>query len=97
MPKGDPALGILADVQFSEKSISLQMGDLFIIYSDGVTEARNEAGHFFGEDNLKRLLPKLSGQTAAAAGTQILETVDNFVGTARANDDLSLIIIRKAE
>jgi hypothetical protein len=95
MEKGAPALGIMPDSTFTEKSFQLKTGDLFIVYSDGVTEARNEAGDFFGESGFKELLLKIEGLTATQAGTKILEDVDNFIGEAPATDDLSMIILRR--
>jgi len=95
MDKGAPALGIMADSDFIEENYKLKSGDLFIIYSDGVTEARNEAGEFFSDDRLKDLLPKVDGLSTTQAGTIILQNVNNFVGDARATDDLSLIILRR--
>jgi sigma-B regulation protein RsbU (phosphoserine phosphatase) len=95
MDKGAPALGIMADSDFTEENYQLQNDDLFVVYSDGVTEARNVSGDFFGEDSLKDLLPQLEGLTATRAGTIILEHVDNFIGDARATDDLSLIVLRR--
>jgi hypothetical protein len=95
MDKGAPALGIMSESEFFEESFQLQKGDLFVVYSDGVTEARNESGDFFGESGLKELLPQLEGLTATRAGTIILENVDNFIGDARATDDLSLIILKR--
>jgi sigma-B regulation protein RsbU (phosphoserine phosphatase) len=95
MNKGAPALGIMVDSVFVEESYQINSSDLFIVYSDGVTEARNEEGDFFGEGGLKDMLPELEGLSATQAGENILENVDNFVGDARATDDLSLIILRR--
>lgn len=97
MNKGAPALGIMPDSRFTEENYQLKSGDLFIVYSDGVTEARNEAGDFFGESEFKDLLKKTEGLTATQAGTKILETVDNFIGAANATDDLSMIILRRLD
>ena len=97
MDKGAPALGIMPESTFSEESIETEKDDLFIIYSDGVTEARNEAGEFFGEDRFKTLLSTLDGFSAKSSGNKILETVDNFIGDALPNDDLTLVIIKKPE
>jgi hypothetical protein len=95
MDKGAPALGIMPESKFEEESFQLKKGDLFIVYSDGVTEARNESGEFFGEEGLKHILPEIEGLSATQAGKLILERVDTFIGEARATDDLSLIILRK--
>ena len=56
MPKGDPALGIIADTIYTEQKISLKKGDLLVAYSDGITEARDEHGNFFGEKQLLDLI-----------------------------------------
>ena len=95
MDKGAPALGIMKDGTFTEESFQIKTGDLFVVYSDGVTEARNEKGDFFGDSEFKELLSTNEGLTATEAGTKILETVDNFIGDARATDDLSMIIVRR--
>lgn len=95
MDKGSPALGIMSTSDYIEENYQLESGDLFIIYSDGVTEARNESGDFFGDGGLKDLLPQLEGLTATRAGDIILNHVDIFIGDARATDDLSLIILKR--
>ena len=95
MDKGAPALGIMVDSEFSEERYQLDSGDIFVVYSDGVTEARNDEGVFFGEDRLMELLPKIDGLTATRAGNIILESVDMFIADARATDDLSLIILKR--
>ena len=95
MKKGDPALGIMPDVDFSEFRITLKKQEFVLVYSDGLTEARNEAGDFFGEERLKELLPGLVGLSAAKAGLELLQAVDRFTGQARQNDDLSMIMIRR--
>jgi hypothetical protein len=95
MEKGAPALGIISDCTFTEESFQLNTGDLFVVYSDGVTEARNEVGEFFGDSGFKDLLIKIDGLTATLTGTKILETVDDFIGEARATDDLSMIILKR--
>jgi hypothetical protein len=97
LEKGAPALGIMPEVSFSERIIKLKKNDMFIVYSDGVTEARNEQGEFFGEASLKAILPKLEGYSAERAGNTILLTIDDFIGDARTNDDLSLVIVRRLE
>ncbi len=56
LQKSAPALGLIKDATFSEQHISLNQNDFVIIYSDGLTEAQNEAGDFFGEARLIELL-----------------------------------------
>lgn len=97
MPKGDPALGILPAVTYTEQHIELQKGDLLLVYSDGVTEARNAQGDFFGHQRLVELLPRLAGFSCEQVGERLLAEVDRFVGDAKANDDLSLVVLKRLD
>ena len=72
MPKGAPALGLMPNAPFMEQSTSLEVGDLLLVYSDGVTEARNEEGEFFDDERLKALLPTLRG-TGETSRTRLTE------------------------
>lgn len=95
MPHGAAALGVLPDPAFAEQPIDLQPGEALLIYSDGLTEARNEAGDFFGEERLFTLLASLTALAAPDIGTRILHEAENFIGEAKAHDDLSLIVVKR--
>ena len=92
---GAPALGLMKTSRFDEQGIELGPGDLFLAYSDGVTEARNERDEFYGDQRLKDLLAKSAGVSADRVGEKILAEVDAFVGEAPRSDDLSLVIIKR--
>ncbi len=95
MPKGTPALGLTMKSKYEEQNIQLQPGDLLIVYSDGLTEARNEKGEFYGDKRLEDLIPKLKNLTAQTAGNRILSEIERFVGEAHQSDDLSMIILKR--
>jgi sigma-B regulation protein RsbU (phosphoserine phosphatase) len=97
MKRGAPALGITRKSKYYEQTVSLRKGDALLIYSDGITDARNEAGEHFDERRLLQILPSLSGLIAEQMGNAIVHHVDRFVGEARPNDDLSLVIMRRTE
>ena len=94
--KGGSALGILAGAKFTEQQIELHSEDFMFAYSDGLTEARNEQGEFFGEARLLDLLPRIARLPAEQIGETVVTAVDRFVGEARANDDLSIALLRRA-
>jgi len=89
-PSG-PAVGLLPGLTFEVREEALAKGDLLLVYSDGVTEARNGGGAFFGEE---RLLSLVAGATRA--GT-LLESVDAgvqaFSGDADPSDDVSMLAV----
>lgn len=94
LPKGEPALGLMGGVTYTEHQRTLQPHDVLVIYSDGLTEARNTEGEFFGEERLRELLPDLHGLTAQEAGMLLRVAAERFAHNARPSDDLSLVIVR---
>ncbi len=96
LPQGAAALGVLAEPAFVEQKIALQHGEVLVLYSDGLIEARNEFGEFFGEQRLNNFLPTLNGLSATEIGVRLLSEVERFVGEARAHDDLSLVVLKRA-
>lgn len=95
LQKGEPALGLLNKFDYTENSLQLKSGEIFIAYSDGLTEAQNEYGDFLGIERTKRLLPQLKHLSADAIGKAIVGEVDRFIGNASRFDDLSLVILKK--
>jgi sigma-B regulation protein RsbU (phosphoserine phosphatase) len=95
LPSGDVALGIIAHAAFSDRCVELADGDVMIMFSDGVTEAMNASGDFFGDERLRSQLPTLAGLDARSIGTAIVDAVDTFVGDGRPHDDLSLVVLRR--
>ena len=93
--KGDPAIGIFPEVAYSEQNLQLEQGEILLVYSDGLTEAKNELGEFFGTQRLVNLLPTLSNLEARAIGEKIVQEVDRFTGEARVYDDLSLVVLKR--
>jgi len=90
-----PAIGLTRSASFEKASVSLSDDDLFILYSDGVPEARNEIGRFYSDERFFDLVKYTHGMSARSVGERIVQSVDEFVRTARQSDDLSIIIIRR--
>lgn len=97
MPRGSPALGIHPEASYHDQSIELKPDDLLLVYSDGLTEARNEQGEFFGDQRLHKLLAKSQELSAEAVGTHLMTEVNDFIGDARLSDDLSLLILKRLD
>lgn len=93
--KGGMALGLSPQATFSEQLVELGHGEMMLVYSDGLTEARNLEGAFFGEQRALDLLPQLTPYSAQQIGERLLEEVDRFIGEARAYDDISIAILKR--
>jgi PAS domain S-box-containing protein len=87
------ALGIFPDAELSEETTHLDTGDVLLLYTDGVTEARSAAGLFYGEDRLRHLLASCGGQSADEITACIKSSILDFQeGPPR--DDLALMVLR---
>ncbi len=89
----NPVLGMgeMIGVPFSQDEVSVSPGDLVIQYTDGVTEAVNPDGEFFGDERLADLAASLRGEEAAAAAKRIRTAVEQFsLGNIR--DDVAIAV-----
>ena len=88
-------VGINPEENYFEQRVSMEEGDLFVLYSDGVTEATNANDIFFGEERLLALLPDLRDRMPEEVGRLICEAVEAFAAEERMDDDLSIIVVRR--
>jgi hypothetical protein len=95
MAAGSVVLGIIPGATFSEQVVELSTGDTLIVYSDGISEATNEADAFFGEERIYAIAQQTSGQPVSTIGARILEGVAGFIGYAPVSDDVSLMVLRR--
>jgi len=86
-------LGVEAGETYHEAVQQLQKGDQIVIYTDGVTDARNPSGEMFGTRRLDRVL-EACGQEASALLDSILASLENFAAGHPADDDRTLIVAR---
>jgi len=95
MPRGSTALGLMPQATYVEQRLELSPGDVILVYSDGITEAMNLSGDFFGDERLRACIQETTGQPVAAIGARILECLATFVGEAPPHDDVSLVVVRR--
>ena len=93
--KGGMALGLSTQAVFQEQRIELNTNDMIFVYSDGLTEARNDQGAFYGEQKILDLLPQLATYAPQQIGERLLSEIDQFVGYARAYDDITIAILKR--
>jgi sigma-B regulation protein RsbU (phosphoserine phosphatase) len=88
------ALGVIEDTPYSEGRFTLVPGEALVLYTDGVTDARNVAGELFGADRLTGVVEQLAGQPAEAMAAGISHALNAFEGGAAPEDDLTLLVLR---
>jgi serine phosphatase RsbU (regulator of sigma subunit) len=85
-----PVVGIMKSSRWTSSTLTLNAGDLLILYSDGVIESPSPAGDDFGIDGIVRALPTSS--CARDVASAIHDAASRHAGGAR-YDDLTLLVI----
>lgn len=90
-----PAVGLTKLAKYSEKVIDLQAGDVFVLYTDGITEAFNRNNEMFEETRLLAAVRECgSARQAGEMVTHIVQKVRDFTGDASQSDDMAIIAIK---
>jgi len=87
-------LGFFEGSTYEELSLELREGDLWVFYTDGVVDANDRQGREFGSDRLIDLVSHLRDQSAQTIVDSIFDSVRNFRGTARINDDMTVVALK---
>jgi serine phosphatase RsbU (regulator of sigma subunit)/pSer/pThr/pTyr-binding forkhead associated (FHA) protein len=88
-------LGILPDIPYKTSRIDLGLGDVLLLYSDGISECMNEAGDLFGEERLKEVLTGAVSSDAHGIRGAIFSAVDDFRQAQPYSDDMTLIVLKR--
>ncbi len=95
LSEGGTVIGIGDAFPFQDAAVCLQCGDIFVAFSDGITEAANERGGRFGEANLSQLVKENSGLRAAELIEKIVCTVLDCAGKTPQLDDMTVLVIKR--
>ncbi len=87
-------LGVYENETYEEGSVQLQQGDLLVLYTDGITEARREDGAFFGEERLLELLRNWDRASLPMLSESVFDAVARFTNFQPKKDDQTLVLVR---
>jgi len=90
-----PAVGIVEGLSYSEQEIAIKPNQTLLIYSDGVTEAKNKAEKLYSENSLKNLIK--SSATPSNPETLIhtvFDSVDEFEKGTEQSDDITIVALK---
>ena len=88
-------IGIMDDVEYRQGKVKLNVGDIVVLYTDGVTEMRNEQKEEYGSQRFQRLLKDNKEKSADELVNIIISDVDAFRGNANPHDDMTLLILKR--
>jgi phosphoserine phosphatase RsbU/P len=78
-----------------QSAVRLSPGDVLILYTDGITEARNDAGDMLDAEGLIAMARELPIIEPAEMAAQLLARMNKFRGTAPADDDQTFCILQQ--
>lgn len=97
LPKGGMALGVLEDNEYKNEKISLDHGDVLLLYTDGLTESFSNENVIFGTERVTKSLLSSKGKSIRNVLLQLENDLMDFRAGHPATDDLTLIAIKYLE
>ena len=89
------ALGIDPDGSYRENVVrELSNGQILVIGTDGIWEARNQMGEMYGRERLKGLIRENAAYSSDGISSSIIDSIKTFRGSARQEDDITLLVIK---
>jgi len=95
LTEGGLLLGIMPEAAYSAGTLQLQPGDILVLYSDGVTEARDSADEEFGEARLMEFLTESSAMRPEEMVEALIQRVHDFSSRGKPSDDVTVVVMRR--
>ena len=92
---GEMALGVIPEPSYRQETVSLAPGDIAVLYTDGVIDARNASDEVFGTERLQGIFAKRQPQGAREASQSIFDAVHTFSGDTPQSDDIACVIVQR--
>ncbi len=87
-------LGMFCGSEYSSTRLHLRSGESLVLYTDGLSEARNHSADEYGLGRIQSVLGKNLGATPEAIAGAFLQDLGEFSSTSRLADDLTLMIVQ---
>ena len=91
---GGMVCGVLPENTYHETDIQLESGDILLLYTDGMDEARNSAEELFGLERAGKVVTENRDKPARDIMQTLCNEVRRFVGDRERSDDLTLVLIK---
>jgi sigma-B regulation protein RsbU (phosphoserine phosphatase) len=91
---GGTVVGLFPDCDYQEETVELYPGDIFVAFSDGITEPENEFGEF-GEDRLIETIGAYRQQPLERITEHAISAIQDWIGSTEQPDDITLVLARR--
>lgn len=88
-------LGLLQNQKFGVENIRMHKGDILVIYTDGISDARNVNDELFGEQRIVKILQQCYNETPENIAYRIIEEVQKFSAGSNFSDDQTIVVIKR--
>ena len=89
------ALGMFEQASYESRAVTIEPGDLLVLYSDGITEAENPSGRAFEESGLEQVIARAADSDTEAIGRAVLTAVDAHADGMKLYDDLTVLVLAR--
>jgi len=93
-PEGGMPVALMPGIEFLNLEVDLKPGDMFILYSDGISEARNDHKVDYEMERLEAVLKPIRQKPADEIQKGVLEDIKRFVGGAPQHDDMTILVVK---
>ena len=94
MPDGGMPISLMPGVEFANLKTGIEPGDIFLLYSDGISESKNLKREDYEMDRLTLAVKNNRHRTSKEIQNAVLEDIEKFVGSAPQHDDMTMIVIK---
>jgi serine phosphatase RsbU (regulator of sigma subunit) len=95
LEKTGTLVGLFENIRWEEKTLKIKPGEVLIFYTDGIPEAENTSGLFFGNERMQTIIKEGFSNEAQTYRNNILDKIKTFIGDAPRLDDITLIVVSK--
>jgi serine phosphatase RsbU (regulator of sigma subunit) len=90
-------VGLIDDIAdfIAQVTVKLEPGDGVVLYTDGIPEAQNEAGQFYGLERLCEVIQEHWSQSAQQIQEAVISDVQRFIGNHKVFDDITLLVLKE--
>ena len=92
---GGPVIGLIEGCAYEQGQVTLEPGDVFVAYTDGVSEAMNGNHEEWGEEQLAATTLPARSVNCQELIVRIMRAADGFVAGAPQHDDMTLVVVRR--
>ena len=93
---GGTVIGIFQGVEFEEATVRLEPGELFLAFTDGLTEPENSFEEEFGEARLLDIISQSRESPLAEISARAFDALNEWTGRPELHDDMTLILARSS-